>query len=245
MLPRIPRLRDWIEFEKELRMVLDNTLKSILMVAVLLVAGSAVSNLRASAGDVSPVSAAELSAAKAAYEKAFAHYTQLATSPGAKGNRQEALKAYQAALARYRVLQAGAKPTAEAAKPRTVPLKIPEGMGIVEIDAPASIDAPAPKDKTVAMAELAAKAKAGNNRARETLALLYRTGHSGPPDPYRAIELLRQAADAGHADAMAQLADVYEAGVWVAQDPNKARALRVKAAKFGSRLAQWELESHE
>jgi len=239
MLPRIPRLRDWIESQKELRMALDNALKSILMVAVLLVAGSAVSNLRASAGDAAPVSAAELAKAKAAYEKAFAHYTHLATSPGAKGDRQEALKAYRAAYARYRALQAGAKPAAEAAKPRTVPLKIPEGMGIVEIDAPA------PKDKPVAMAELAAKAKAGNNRARETLALVYRTGHSGPPDPYRAIELLRQAADAGHADAMAQLADEYEAGVWVAQDPNKARALRVKAAKLGSRLAQWELESHE
>jgi TPR repeat protein len=77
------------------------------------------------------------------------------------------------------------------------------------------------------------------------LALAYQTGYNGQVDPLQSIELLQQAAKTGDANAMLQLANEYESGLWIKPDKNKADTLRKQAANQGSRLAEWELESHE
>lgn len=134
---------------------------------------------------------------------------------------------------------------ATSARPSATPLDVEGIEGIVDIDEPEPLRAApgsAVGEATARLPELAAKARSGDRRAMTSLALAQRAGLAGRADPLAAIALLERAAAAGDAHALATLADEYEAGIWIAQDTSKARALRLQAAKAGSRLAQWELE---
>ncbi|WP_159441334.1 tetratricopeptide repeat protein [Desulfopila aestuarii] len=113
---------------------------------------------------------------------------------------------------------------------------------IVEVDNSSPRTSVDTTDITQMVADLGVQADAGNTKAMLTLALLTKTGATGPPDPYRAIKLLEDAASAGEADAMAALADEYASGLWIKQDEEKARQLRQQAAEAGSQLAMWEVE---
>ncbi|QLQ32720.1 MAG: sel1 repeat family protein [Candidatus Thiothrix singaporensis] len=190
-----------------------------------------------------PVIASELSDAKAAYDAAFERYTKLVTTDAGTGDVLQALEDYKQAHIHYMSLRnnSGQQTTS---KPATLDTSGIEGIESIETtpdDAPIAA-ATSASDKLTSLTQ---QAEAGNAQAADTLAIAYQTGYAGQNDPYRAIELLQQAAKAGDANAMAALADEYDSGLWIKQDKNKANTLRKQAAKQGSRLAEWELASHE
>lgn len=89
------------------------------------------------AGSSTPPTAAELSAAKSAADRAFERYTQLATTPGAAGaERDAAVAEYRAALARYRALQA-------AQSERPAPVAIPAPATLLPAEQARTVDASA------------------------------------------------------------------------------------------------------
>ncbi|MBU0655198.1 MAG: SEL1-like repeat protein [Gammaproteobacteria bacterium] len=193
---------------------------------------------------IPPVLASELDEAKAAYDAAFERYTKLVTTDAGAGDVLQALEEYKQAHIRYMTLSNSARPPPEPQATSEAGSLDTSGIeGIVSIDDAPTTAPPqsAPTDKTA----LEKQAQAGNPQAMEVLALTYQSSYNGQADPYRAIELLKQAAKAGDANAMVALAEEYESGLWIKQDNNKANTLRTQAAKLGSRLAEWELESHE
>ena len=192
-----------------------------------------------------PAEASELTEAKAAYNEAFERYTKLVTTDAGAGDVLQALEAYKQAHIRYMQLRNASNSPTNQAEAASKPAKLDTtGIdGIVGIeDAPVS----APEQPASAkISSLQEQAQAGNPQAMTVLALAYQTGYNGQADPYQSIELLQQATKAGDANAMLQLANEYASGLWIKQDKNKADTLRKQAASQGSRLAEWELESHE
>lgn len=191
-----------------------------------------------------PVNASELSDAKAAYDAAFERYTRLVTTDAGTGDVLQALEDYKQAHIHYMSLRNNSGQQATSEETASEPASL-DTSGIEGIESIDEAETPAATEPSTEITTLAAQAKAGNAQAADTLAIAYQTGYAGQLDPYRAIELLQQAAKAGDASAMAALADEYDSGLWIKQDKNKANTLRKQAAKQGSRLAEWELASHE
>ena len=94
---------------------------------------------------------------------------------------------------------------------------------------------------TQALADLRARAEAGDAEAQFILADMYGTGLGVPQDAAAAVAWYRRAAEQGHARAQYNLGVMHAEGLGVPQDAAAAVAWYRRAAELGDARAQYNL----
>ena len=91
------------------------------------------------------------------------------------------------------------------------------------------------------LADLRARAEAGDAEAQYNLGMMYGNGRGVPQDDIEAVAWFRLAAEQGHAPAQNNLGVMYSEGEGVPQDDAEAVAWFHRAAEAGEASAQYNL----